>query len=102
MRTNQPSGGVSSRAERSQGRRQKRLCSGAAPRFLRSRPAVVGTAKLHSRGGQMSPAAEPAPLLGHVGWRLELGTLVDGLSKSVLRLHSFSVRLFTTQCQVTR
>src|SRR5713101_914853 len=46
MRTNQLSGGVSSRAERSQGRRQKRLCSGAAPRFLRSRPAVVVTAKL--------------------------------------------------------
>src|SRR6267378_6757200 len=41
IRTNQASGGTSSRTERNHGRRQKRPCSGAAPRFLRSRPAVV-------------------------------------------------------------
>src|SRR6267143_1014151 len=60
IRTNQASGGTSSRTERNHGRRQKRPCSGAAPRFLRSRPAVVTDT---SRGallcGDRSPGSLP-------------------------------------------
>ena len=41
MSANHASGGVRSRAGRSHGQRHSRLCRGAAPRFLRSRPAVL-------------------------------------------------------------